>query len=180
MKINTIPFNVAKDPGARLTGMVAMSLGLLVLALYVIMSGQAATTWWVLGLFVVILMIGVGDELLMPTKYILGTKSIVVERRLWKTKIPMSMVTRVELMESDKIGGRMPLFPLGWRSVNGSYGKFVAGKEVWTFHAHRKERFIVIHTLKGTIAISPEPAARFISQAQDILNLPNRQLGRSS
>lgn len=179
-KANSISFNAVPDPTAKVMAIGIAIVGLLGLVVYSMWKDMSFFHPLMMAGVIFFLALGLADEIFMPRKYILGTNSIVVERKFWKTSILMPVILRVELLDKSAVPKRYPVLPLGWRSFLGSYGKFiVSGKGVWTFHTHRTERFVLIHTYSaGIIAISPEPAGRFVSQAQDILKM--RILGRSS
>lgn len=180
MKAHTIPFNAVPDPTAKVKGIGIALIGLLGLCGYAMVADVSFYHPLMMLGILFFLALGSLDEILMPRKYILGNTSIIIERKFWKTTIPMSVVLRIELLDKEQVPKRMPILPMGWRSFVGSYGKFmVKERGAWTFLAHRNDRFVLIHTYSsGIIAISPEPASRFVSQAQDVLKV--RQLGRSS
>jgi hypothetical protein len=192
-------YGATPDPGGRMVATTFMVLMLLATIAYLVVTGAPLSSPSLLEWGVLVLAVGLGDIALIPRRYTLDSKGVTIDKKWWKTSVPTDIITRVELLDKNKMPVRIPLPPLGWIGFSGSYGKFIvrqprtintnAGKkdkrktarktnrlQVWTFNSNKNERFVLIHTLRGVIVISPEPATRFMNQAQEVLR--NRRLGR--
>lgn len=174
-------YGAKTEPGTRTVANSFMAIMFLGIAVYVAFTGTSVFTGTISLAILGVIAIGLGDITMVPRKYLLTPQGITIEKSWWKATIPMDSITRVEAVDSHNIHFRIPLVPAGWRGFSGAYGKFLVSvgqdKEVWSFNSNRNEKFVVIHTLKGIYAISPEPASKFVANAQDMVRI--RRLGRS-
>lgn len=171
-------YPASTDPSARTVGLTLVALISVSLIGLVALTGLDPMDPLVLALIAILGLTSVADWAMGPARVVLTHEVIRIERRLpWVTTIPLSVVTRVEASDAERLGVRVPV--AGWLGFGGLYGLcWTPTLGMASFWVHRRDRFVLIHTLQGTVVISPEPPARFIAAAQSVLK--SRTLGRSS
>jgi hypothetical protein len=139
-------------------------------AVMVFVLAIGAAGWrvpWVGGLLIAILVL---TMLFAPRGYVVGARTLTIERRLLPIRIPLSEIRKVEELDRERLRGSIRVFGSG--GLFGIYGRFWSRKlGHFRMHATRGGDYVLIDAGVRYV-VTPSTPADFVRAIQKARGIP--------